>query len=124
EPSASLSREAMLGRLGEELPAARFFEYSPLGDEAAMAGAEQAFGRPLRTHYQLAQAKVIATFDCDLLCHHPNSVRYARDWAATREVSGQDAAQAEMSRMYAVESQFSITGAAADHRVPVRSSDI
>ncbi len=124
EPSSSLSREALLGRLAEALPAARFFEYTPLGDEAAQAGAEQAFGRPLRTHYQLAKAKVIATFDCDLLCHHPNATRYARDWAATRDLAGQDAAHAEMSRMYAVESQFSVTGAAADHRVPVRSSDI
>src|SRR5690606_5348191 len=41
-----------------------------------------------------------------------------------RELAGQDAAHAEMSRMYALESQFSVTGAAADHRVPVRSSDI
>ena len=124
EPSSSLSREAMLGRLAETLPGTQFFEYTPFDDQAALAGAEQAFGQPLRVHYHLAKAKVIATFDADLLCHHPNATRYARDWAATREISGQEAATAEMSRMYALESQFSITGAAADHRVPVRSSDI
>jgi MoCo/4Fe-4S cofactor protein with predicted Tat translocation signal len=124
EPSTSLARESLLTRLAEELPSAKFFEYTPLGDGGALAGAEQAFGQPLTTHYQLAQARVIATFDCDMLCNHPNGVRYAREYAQTRELSGQDAPTAAMSRHYAIESQFSATGAAADHRLPVRSSDI
>jgi MoCo/4Fe-4S cofactor protein with predicted Tat translocation signal len=124
EPSRSLAREAMVTRLAEELPQAKFYEYSPLGEGGAAEGTEQAFGKPLTPHYHLADAKVTATFDFDLLCGHPNSVRYARDYASTRELAGQDVATANMSRLYAIESQFSVTGAAADHRLPVRSSDI
>src|SRR5690606_4865926 len=111
QPSSSLAREALLARLAEAYPSAQFYEYAPLGRTNELAGSELAFGSRQRAHYKLADAKVIATFDADLLCDHPNAVRYARDFAATRELDDSDAANAEMSRLYAIESQFSVTGA-------------
>ncbi len=124
EPSASLSLADTVKKLTDALPKAKLYEYAPLSRENELAGAEQAFGSPLRTHYKLAETKVIAGFDSDLLCGHPNATRYARDWAATRELDGDDPAHATMGRTYAVESQFSILGAAADHRAAIKSSDI
>lgn len=44
-----------------------------------------------------------------------------RQWASRRRVEGH---HDEMSRVYAVESQFSLTGGAADHRLRVRSSEV
>lgn len=123
EPSSSLSVADAVKKLADALPQAKVYEYTPLSRENEVTGAEQAFGSRLRTHYKLAEAKVIAAFDSDLLCGHPNATRYARDWAATRDI-GDDPAHATMGRTYAVESQFSITGAAADHRAAVKSSDI
>jgi len=124
EPSSSLSSAAAVNKLAEAMPEARVYEYAPINRENEIAGADLAFGQKLRTHYKLADAKVIAAFDSDLLCSHPNSTRYARDWAATREIDPESAGQATMGRLYAVESQFSTTGAAADHRAAVKSTDI
>src|SRR5690606_26872961 len=81
QPSSSLAREAMLARLAEAYPSAQFYEYAPLGRTNELAGSELAFGSRQRAHYKLIDAKVIATFDADLLCDHPNAVRYARDFA-------------------------------------------
>ncbi|QDU53995.1 TAT-variant-translocated molybdopterin oxidoreductase [Aeoliella mucimassa] len=123
EPSSSLSLDAMTKKVADALPQAKLYEYAPLTRENELAGAEQAFGSRLRTHYKLAETKVIAGFDSDILCGHPNATRYARDWAATRELSGEEH-HATMGRTYAVESQFSILGASADHRAAVKSTDI
>lgn len=123
EPSSSLSLAATVKKLADALPKAKLFEYAPLNRTTEMAGAEQALGSKVRTHYKLADAKVIAAIDSDILCGHPNSTRYARDWAATREL-GDDPAHPTMGRTYAVESQFSVVGAAADHRAAIKSSDI
>ncbi|TWT46752.1 TAT-variant-translocated molybdopterin oxidoreductase [Botrimarina hoheduenensis] len=105
-------------RLVEKYPEAKFYSYTPLSRENELRGAEIAFGKPLRTHYRLADAKVIATFDADLLGAGPETMRSARDYAAGRE-PGEG-----MSRLYAIESCFTTTGAAADHRLPVKSSAI
>ncbi|MCO6043038.1 TAT-variant-translocated molybdopterin oxidoreductase [Aeoliella sp. ICT_H6.2] len=123
EPSSSLTMAATVKKLADAMPQAKLYEYAPLDRTTERAGAEQAFGSKVRTHYKLADAKVIASFESDLLCGHPNATRYARDWAATREL-GDDPAHPTMGRTYAVESQFSVIGAAADHRAAIKSSDI
>ena len=123
EPSSSLSLDAMTKKLADALPQAKLYEYAPLTRENELAGAELAFGSRLRTHYKLAEAKVIASFDSDLLCGHPNATRYSSDWAATRELTG-EGEEVTMGRTYAVESQFTLLGAAADHRAAVKSTDI
>ena len=46
-------------------------------------------------------------------------VRHAGDFAKGREVTG-----GKMNRLYAVESTYTITGAAADHRLALRSGRI
>ncbi|MGI9495394.1 MAG: 4Fe-4S dicluster domain-containing protein [Mariniblastus sp.] len=108
-------------RLKDEFTAkgGQWFTYSPISDDNAREGSKLAFGRPLRAHYKLDEAKVIVSLDADILSTAgsgvANSVKFAK---------GRDADSKEMSRMYVVESQFSTTGAAADHRIAVRSSDI
>ncbi|TWT88865.1 Tetrathionate reductase subunit B precursor [Pseudobythopirellula maris] len=117
-PLESRSLFAAVDRLARQYPSARFYEHTPLSRENELAGAELALGERLRTHYRLADAKVIATFDCDLLGLAPDSLRAARDYAEGRDPDG------VMNRLYSVESQFSTTGATADHRLPVKSSAI
>jgi Fe-S-cluster-containing dehydrogenase component len=62
---------------------------------------------------------VIVALDADFLTDDPDALRLARDFAA-----GRDADQGKMNRLYAIESQFTVTGAAADHRLAVKSSEI
>jgi len=123
QPTGSLATNAAVARLQELMPETAIFQYAPLGRDNEMAGAEMAFGGPVRTHYKLADADVIATFDADPLTSMPDSVAMARAFAERREPN-KDKNEAGMSRLYAVESQFSVTGAAADHRLPLKSSAI
>jgi molybdopterin-containing oxidoreductase family iron-sulfur binding subunit len=119
ESSSSPTLAAIKARFAQRLPKARWVEYEPLSDDYVRAGAIQALGAPYRTHFQLVDADVVLCVDCDLLCSHPNAVQYARDFAERRDpVSG------NMNRLYAVESGYSVTGTAADHRVSLASSRI
>jgi len=117
EPSASCSRKALLKEIKNRFPNVRLYEYSPLVLENP-AATERIFGRKCRTKLRLERAKRIACFDVDLLGIHPTAIRNASDFAIGRNPDG------SMSRLYSVESQFSVTGAAADHRLPMRSSQI
>ena len=77
-----------------------------------------AFGQPLRAHLQLSRAKVIAAFDADLFGpDRPDNTRLAREYGLSRNPDSGTG----MSRLYSVESYFSITGASADHHLPLRS---
>ena len=104
-----------------EFPAARWHQYEPAGAHSARAGARLAFGAPVNTYYQLAKADVILALDADFLCSGPASLRYARDFADRRRVRGEETA---MNRLYAVEAAPSPTGAKADHRLPLRASEM
>ena len=123
QPTGSLAVNAAVERLVEMMPEAAIFQYAPLGRDNVMAGAEMAFGGPVRTQYKLATADVIATFDADLLTSMPDSTSMARDFSERREPN-KEKNEAGMNRLYAVESQFSVTGAAADHRLAIKSSAI
>ncbi|MFH5802528.1 TAT-variant-translocated molybdopterin oxidoreductase [Alienimonas sp. DA493] len=98
---------------------ATWCEYSPLSGDSVREGARQAFGEALRPTYDLAAADVIVSIDADPLGDDPNSAANNRGWAARRRPE-----DGPMNRLYAIESQFSVTGAAADHRKPVKSTAI
>ena len=68
----------------------------------------------------LSKADVILSLDADFLyAGFPGFTRYARDFAKRRNPDA-----GEMSRLYVVESTPSSTGARADHRLPLRASEI
>ncbi len=52
---------------------------------------------------------------------HPASLRLVREFASRRKVSGE---RPEMNRLYVVEGSPTSTGASADHRLALRSSEI
>lgn len=111
-----------LARLQREmetsLPAARWFTYHTAPRETEWIGSQLAFGRALRTHWDLTEARTIALFDLDLLGTHPARLRWARDWSAGRH----SVAQGWMNRLYVVEPGFSITGSVADRRLALKPS--
>jgi MoCo/4Fe-4S cofactor protein with predicted Tat translocation signal len=100
-------------------PKAEFTEYEPVSYDNERAGAVLAFGEPLRAVYKLKDAKVLLALDSDFLAQHPSSLRLAREYSAGRRPN-----DGNMSRLYAVESIFSATGAAADHRLAIPSSQV
>ncbi|MCH2178596.1 MAG: Fe-S-cluster-containing hydrogenase [Mariniblastus sp.] len=98
---------------------AKWFIYSSINEDNQLEGSKIAFGKPLRPHYQFDQAAIILTIDADPLFMNPNGVGNAHGFTQHRNPD-----EKEMSRLYAVESQFTHTGAAADHRISVTSSDM
>ena len=119
EANSSPTLAALRSRLLKAFPKARWFEYEPIGDDNQRAGAVMAMEKPLRTHLKLDRARVIVCLDADPLGSHPAAVRYAHDFAAGRRPE-----LGKMSRLYVVESGLSLTGTAADHRLPLRPSEI
>jgi len=80
------------------------------------AGARLAFGRPVDTLYHFDRAEIVLSLDADFLLAMRGSVRYARDFISRRPVAAGDG---PMSRLYVAESTPTITGASADHRLPL-----
>ncbi|MHC4891838.1 MAG: TAT-variant-translocated molybdopterin oxidoreductase [Planctomycetota bacterium] len=119
EASASPTVLRLMGAINRRFPDARLVQYDAAQRENERAGARLAYGRPVRTHYRLDGAKVIASFDSDLLDSHPEQLRHSRGFADGRKPEA-----GEMNRLYAVESRFSTTGSLADHRLPVRSESV
>ncbi|MDB5385257.1 MAG: molybdopterin oxidoreductase, iron-sulfur binding subunit [Planctomycetaceae bacterium] len=117
-----------LQTLIKELPEARWHQYEPLSRDNVRAGAKQAFGEYVETIYHFDRADVVLTLDAEFLTNMPGNLRYAREFmdhrrlARTTVPSGNS--KIEMNRLYAVESTPGLTGAAADHRLPLRASEI
>ena len=115
--SPTLAR--LLGELRATLPEARIVCYEALGRDEALEGARIASGRALETVLDVSKARVLVTLDADLLVAEGSPLKQARGFAAGRDIESLGASG--MSRLYAVESAFSITGAAADHRLRIAS---
>jgi MoCo/4Fe-4S cofactor protein with predicted Tat translocation signal len=116
--------EAERRRFMRKFPQARWFEWEAFNDDQERAGLETAFGRPVRADLRLADAAVVVSLDADFLRPHPANLKWAREWAATRRVRGADPHEQTLSRLYAFEGVLSLTGAAADVRVPVRTDAV
>jgi molybdopterin-containing oxidoreductase family iron-sulfur binding subunit len=103
-------------------PQASWHQYEPVNPDNLYAGAVLAFGEPVEPVYQLAQAEVIVSLDADFLANGPGRVRYSRDFADGRR--GKLSAERSRNRLYVVESTPTITGAAADHRLPLKAGQV
>jgi len=100
-------------------PKAKWHVYEPANRDNVFEGAKLAFGEPVETRYDLSKANVIVSLDADFLsAGFPGNVRYIRDFARKRNPD------AEMNRLYVIESTPSATGAKADHRLPLRAVEI
>src|ERR1022692_97680 len=100
-------------------PQAKWHVYEPINRDNVYEGAKLAFGEVVETRYDLSKADVIVSLDADFLyAGFPGSARYTRDFAARRNPD------ANMNRLYVVESTPSSTGMKADHRLPVRAADV
>jgi molybdopterin-containing oxidoreductase family iron-sulfur binding subunit len=115
-----------LKNLLNELPKAKWCVHEPVNRDAAYRGAELAFGQVVSPRYEFARADAVLSLDADFLCDGPGHLRYASDFMARRRVrtTSADAVQAEMNRLYVIESALTCTGAKADHRLAVRGKEI
>ena len=110
-PTMKRLRDAVVGA------GAKWAEYSPLASDSLREGTRRAFGRPLRQVVNLEEPDVVLCLDADPLGADANALSNLKGWSKRRRPE-----DGPMNRLYAVESQFSSTGAAADHRLPLKST--
>jgi len=113
-PITSPSLAGLLSEILTANPQARWHQFDPAG----MQGRPVAAGRPV---YHFDKADVVVTLDADFINCGPGSLRYQRDFATRRRPMDD---RKEMNRLYAIESTPTLTGAKADHRLPVRASEV
>ncbi|MBO0862306.1 MAG: TAT-variant-translocated molybdopterin oxidoreductase [Chloracidobacterium sp.] len=102
-------------------PQAKWHVYEPDSHYGARLGAQMAFGQPVNTVYRFDKADVVLSLDSDFLTSGPGTVRYARDFINRRRLTG---GSKEMNRLYVAESTLTPTGAKADHRLPIKASEV
>ncbi len=117
-----------LRSLLKELPEAKWHQYEPVGRDNVRAGAKLAFGDYVDSIYHFDKADVVLALDAEFLTAMPGSVRYARDFMNRRKLTHADGPPAgprhTMNRLYAVESTPGLSGAVADHRLPLRADRV
>jgi molybdopterin-containing oxidoreductase family iron-sulfur binding subunit len=102
-------------------PQAKWHQWEPAVGDGAREGAKLAFGGYLNTVYRPEKADVILSLDSDFLGSGPGHIRYAREFSRRRKLNDPNDT---MNRLYVVEPTPSVTGATADHRLPLRASDV
>jgi MoCo/4Fe-4S cofactor protein with predicted Tat translocation signal len=118
ESSTSPSRARLQHLIAQKFPQSKWFTCDAIDSGIHQRAATQAFGWSVRPVFNFDKAKVILSLDCDFLGGEDDAHNHIRKFAAGRK------AGAGMSRLYAVESLFTLTGANADHRLRVAASGI
>lgn len=120
EISGSPSAADMKARFLAKFPDAKWYDYEPITRDNELAGTRLVFGQALRPFPHLEKAMVVVSMDEDFFLRHPAHTRLSSDWAVNRR----SADEGRMSRFYVAESAFTITGAKADVRLPVKPSEV
>jgi molybdopterin-containing oxidoreductase family iron-sulfur binding subunit len=106
-------------------PLAKWHQWEPAVGDGPREGGKLAFGRYVNTVCRPEKAEVILSLDSDFLASGPGNVRYMREFYRRRKLNqSADRAGNEMNRLYVVEPTPSVTGSSADHRLPLRYSEI
>ena len=122
DKTSGLSRQAMRARAQQRWPQAQWIAYDPLDDENGLAGSRLAFrGATYRPRHIVERASVILSFDRDFLGVE-SRLPEIRGFAKGRRVLATSGPQSAMNRLYVAESDMTLTGAAADHRLRLQPS--
>jgi molybdopterin-containing oxidoreductase family iron-sulfur binding subunit len=121
EDVASPSLDLLRNHMHSVLPLGRWHVYEPITRSGRDDGAAIAFGSWVVPRYELDRARVILSLDSDFLGLEEDGTRHHRGFAGLRLTEDVPPA---MSRLYAVESQLTITGGMADHRLRLPSSQV
>ena len=119
--NSSPSFAAQIQAFIQQYPDTGHWQYDPINLDNVYQGANLAFGQALMPVYHLENADVIVSLEDDFLAVNPGHLHYIRAFADRRRIT---ADQQIINRLYVLEGTPSITGSMADHRLPLRSSDV
>ncbi|HEY4640294.1 MAG TPA: TAT-variant-translocated molybdopterin oxidoreductase [Thermoanaerobaculia bacterium] len=103
------------------LPGMKWHQWEPVNGDNVREGARLAFGSYVHPVYHFDKANVVVSLGSDFMGTGPGHLRYARDFMSRRRVRK---GVTSMNRLYAFESMPTSTGTSADHRWPVRPSQM
>ena len=121
ETIASPTLAAQIREFLTRFPQAKWVQWEPVGRHSAREGSRLAFGDYVDAQYAIEKAEVIVALDADFLCTGASGLKHSRAFASRRRF---DSDQAQINRLYSVESTPTNTGTRADHRLPLRASEI
>ena len=123
EAVVSPTLESLRGQLLAKYPAARWVEFDAISRENERQGTVVAFGQPLNVHPQYDKARVVLSLDNDFLGLDTASPLATKLFSKRRRVEAEEDIE-RLSRLYVVESQFSLTGANAEHRLRAKGGEV
>ena len=116
---------AQMQTLLAQYPGMKWHQWEAVNRDGVREGGRMAFGRYVSTRYDFTKANVVVSLGADFLGEGPGHLRYARDFMSRRKVRsvGVPVTQS-INRLYAIEGSMSNTGSVADHRIPVKPSQM
>jgi len=120
EDDPSPTRERLRAAVTAKLPLTRWCVYEPLGGSKG-AAEETAFGTGVRVRPLLEKADVVLSLDCDFLGSAEGTIEGVKGFSKRRRI---DQPTEKLSRLYAVENRYTITGGMADHRLRIAASQV
>ncbi len=115
----SPSTKSVISEFINRYPATQHIMYDPVSVYGMIKANEISFAKPVIPEYHFDQANVVVSFAADFLGTWINPGKFSSDFIKNRKI---DASKKEMSRLYQYETNFSLTGANADYRIPIRPS--
>ena len=120
-PTSSPTMSSLMEQVQTAFPQSKWVQWEPVNRDNVHAGSQLAFGQYVETRYNLEKADIILSLDGDFLSSgFPGFLYYARQFAARRNPDLKE----KMSRFYSIQSTPTNTSGKADHRLPVRASEV
>ena len=123
ETVTSPTLAAQIARLRALYPLAQWHQWEPISRDNVREGARLAFGEVVDTIYDFSGVTRVVSLDSNFLQEEPGRLVYARQLMDTRRAQRVTQTK-DKSRIYAIESMPTMTGAVADNRLPIRARDV
>ena len=115
----SPTTQKVINQFIDKYPSTKHVTYDALSMSGIRTANKENFGESFIPNYNFAESQVIVSFSADFLGTWLNPIAFSRDYAKNRKISRD---HRKMSRHYQFESNFSLTGANADYRIPIKPS--
>ncbi|MBX2896132.1 MAG: TAT-variant-translocated molybdopterin oxidoreductase [Cyclobacteriaceae bacterium] len=115
----SPSTKAAIEKFKAKYPTTKVIQYDPVSYYGITKANQESLGAAIIPSYDFSKAKVIVSVGADFLGTWLSPIEFTKQFAVNREIT---ADKKEMSRLYAFESNLSLTGANADYRTAIKPS--
>ncbi|MBS2026305.1 MAG: 4Fe-4S dicluster domain-containing protein [Deltaproteobacteria bacterium] len=115
-PTSSPTLISMVQQLRTRFPRATVHSHRPLDTAAWARASKLAYGRVLRSRFDLNRAEVCVALDSDFFSFGPERLRLAREWSDRR------VDPMSLNQLFVAETGLSLAGSVADDRLAARPS--